>query len=375
MSASVSSGHAGHHHKHATHHKHPAHHHHHHHHSSHVLEKVSTHKAVLHSKGWHAGKAEIEKGERSGALQRVSLDQLPLTHSYTPKVHSTGMKRKTEGFTWDHHDDTTHAWWPQAVTTSRDATGKASKREWTAVTWHGAGNHRTRVSFVDTTHPHDKSKAKYNHVELVIPDPAHPDGRHFKHVACHAGGVSWVGHYLYVADTHGGLRVFDTQHIAKLGKNAVAPKGTGPYVLPQVASYAQPHGSHIKFSGLSLDRAHHSLISQEYDAHKKGGKIVRWPIDLETGKLRTNKHGNVHATAAWKVPLAHVAGVAAVGKGFEIAQMSHPGGLYHATSGHHLHREDHFTRGIQQFSWDSVLGQIWTLAEHRNDRSVWHFKP
>jgi hypothetical protein len=34
-------------------------------------------------------------------------------------------------------------------------------------------------------------------------------------VAAHAGGIAWVGRYLYVADSGKGVRVFDLDHVWK----------------------------------------------------------------------------------------------------------------------------------------------------------------
>ena len=40
-----------------------------------------------------------------------------------------------------------------------------------------------------------------------------PGGRTVKPIKSHAGGIAWYKHYLYVAETHVGLRVFDMRYI------------------------------------------------------------------------------------------------------------------------------------------------------------------
>ncbi|MFL5350049.1 MAG: hypothetical protein ACJ8AT_35175 [Hyalangium sp.] len=348
---------------------------------SHELKRVKT-DATLKPTGFTASDKAISQAVATGTLKPVGgLDHLPLDRHYHATHPTTGMKhQRPAGFTWNHEDGTTPNWFPQAVTTSSDANaqGKIHGRDWVAVTWHSKDNKHSRVSFVDYTHPNDGQKAKYRNVDLVMPDPKHP-GK-FSPVACHAGGASMVGHYLYVADTHGGLRVFDMNKLAQVKDHSAVPKGTSSVVLPQVGFYRVPPELKGKpgapvFSGLSVDRKHNALVSQEYRKDKTGGKIIRWPLDLETGKLKTDASGSVRATEAFSVPLARVAGVVARGDGFDIATMGSPGHLYHATPGHAVKAQDTLAKGIQQFSWDAQRKQTWTLDEHPHHRAVWHFKP
>src|ERR1044072_1654396 len=81
---------------------------------------------------------------------------------------------------------------------------------------------------------------------LVQPtgDATNPD---FKDIPIHAGGVSWYGDYLYVADTGHGMRVFDMRKILKtntggtadqIGRqsNGVYYAHNYGYVLPQIGT-------------------------------------------------------------------------------------------------------------------------------------------
>ncbi|MGW4031597.1 hypothetical protein ACWEFL_20150 [Streptomyces sp. NPDC004838] len=87
-----------------------------------------------------------------------------------------------------------------------------------------------RVSFIN------QQTGRYRHVLLVWPyENSHGhasfDALHAKEASCppgvqspecraqdgiHAGGMTWYGNYLYVADTSNGLRVFDMRHILDL---------------------------------------------------------------------------------------------------------------------------------------------------------------
>lgn len=346
-----------------------------------TLHRISAKNAVLAPTGWKASRAALAKAHAKGALKPVSLDDLPLNRRYTPHTKSSGMSnQKPEGFEWNHEDQLTRSWWPQAVTTSSDSTasGKIHGRKWVAATWHSGDGKRSRISFADVTHPNDPAKGRYRNVELMVPDTKHP-GK-FIPLARHVGGVSWVGHFLYVADTHGGLRMFDMRQLSRVKDPKSVPKGTLPYILPQVGFYKIPSSAKHKrgtpvFSGLSLDRKHHRLISEEYKHGKAGGVIASWPIDLKTGLLKT-QHGRVHANAEWSSPVKGMAGVLSYGDGFQIASMGRPHShLLSVKNGHKAIVKDSLWAGVQQFSWDQTLKQIWTLGEHRGHRAVWHFKP
>lgn len=347
--------------------------------SANTLKSASTRHAVLTSPHLAGGRAAIDKAQSMGNLQAVSLSNLPLDRSYVPHTHDSGMQhRNPGGFRWDAQDQTGN-WWPQAVTTSADsnATGMIDGHKWVAATWHSQDGKRSRISFADVTNPNDPSQAKYRHVELMVPDPKHP-GK-LQPLAKHVGGVSWVGNYLYVADTRGGLRVFDIRELSKVTHPNSVPKGTLPYVLPQVGFYkltgaAKHHGDTPVFSGLSLDRKHGRLISEEF-SHIKGGVIASWPIDLKTGLLKETG-GHVRATKDWRSPVKKMAGVLARGDGFDVVEMGKPRShLHHIDGNGRDHVVDTLWRASQQLSWDSTLNEVWSLGEMRNHRGVWHFKP
>jgi hypothetical protein len=333
---------------------------------------------------------------KSGAFTPVSLNALPLDRKLSvgsdrgpnAAIPYTEMRHQTPtGFAFDAEDQNTKDWYPQAVTTTADAdpkTGLLDGKKWTAVTWHSADGKSARISFLDTTHPDQPESARYRNVALMVPN-AKGDG--LEPLASHVGGVSWVGHYLYVAQTGGGVRVFDANQLLHVEDASKVPAGTGQYVLPQVGYYhvqrapgEKPHagsGSSPLFSGLSVDHSGSppALLSQEYDAEHPGGRIVRWPIDAATGKLGESADGVVQATDAWNVPLKRLAGMVRLKDGFRLATMGSPGELWSARDGGKPQRTDSLAKGIQQFSYDATLNKIWTVAEHPGHRMVWSFAP
>lgn len=342
--------------------------------------------------------ARVDRMVKSGALQPVSLSDLPLDRTYVAgsdrgpdaAIPSTEMHHQSpQGFTFDQADQETSEWMPQAVTTSSESnpqTGEVDGKKWVAVSWHHDDGKRARVSFVDNTHPDDPAARRYANVELMIPDPKHPESDALVPLASHVGGMSWVGNYLYVAQTGGGVRVFDVTQLSKVADPSKLPEGASPYVLPQVGYYhsvgapgEKAHageGAKPLFSGLSVDRTQGepALLSQEYDAEHPGGRIVRWPIDPVTGQLE-QEDGVVQASDAWSVPLKRLAGIVRTKDGFQVATMGSPRGLWDLRPGEKPELKDSLPQGIQQFSYDTLRNQIWTLAEHPGHRMVWAFDP
>ena len=94
----------------------------------------------------------------------------------------------------------------------------------------------------------------------------------------HAGGIAWVGDYLYVAETDGGLRVFDMRHLLQV-PNPDDALGYA-FILPQVGLYKTEPG--LRFSFVALDRTNGpALVTGEYKQGAAGGRIVRWPLGAD----------------------------------------------------------------------------------------------
>jgi hypothetical protein len=241
--------------------------------------------------------------------------------------------RSSARFCWDDADSTVSYWVPQGVSGSSDADDDelwGSDRVLLVAWYHDkdkantAESHGVRISFVD------RNTGKYRHVLLAEP----VSNTNFKPVAIHAGGLAWLGRYLYVADTSRGIRVFDMERILEVSTSRDDVMGLSGgsyyaygyrYVLPQVATYRQavvpaspclPQANALCFSSLALDRSTtpDTLVVGEYrdgrstDPAIEGGRVVHYPVDASTRKL-TLSGGKAVPRTAVTIPKTNVQGV------------------------------------------------------------------
>ncbi|WP_405442971.1 hypothetical protein OG373_36455 [Streptomyces avidinii] len=237
----------------------------------------------------------------------------------------------------------------------------------------------------------------------------------------HAGGIVWYGNYLYVADTRGGLRVFDMRLIMDLDPDndpaTHDPMGTDSdgvrttadvedktkvgrhdnvwysfgyrYVMPQVAAWkfkaaqSNPKGSYAcvstgapKASYISLDRSTvpDRLIMGEYCRPESGypstGRIASYPVAALEGR-------SADVTAqGWAnyLPLANGgAQGAAAYKGTlyvnESKGTDEPGNLwrYQWSDGRLVQNGQAVktARGAEDLYVERGTGRLWSLSEHR----------
>jgi hypothetical protein len=122
-------------------------------------------------------------------------------------------------FDWKSDDYKATRWYPQGISGSGDAWSdgyEGGKRALT-VSWHheprsGEIEKGARVSFVDIS---SLTNVRYRHVLLV--EPYRKNGKaNFRIANTHAGGIVWYKTFLFVADTYGGIRVFDTARMMRV---------------------------------------------------------------------------------------------------------------------------------------------------------------
>src|SRR3569833_4136347 len=225
-------------------------------------------------------------------------------HDRTALPSSFSVAGLSTGFRFDSGDNSDCTNYPQGITTSRDAVGTANSGNYdghqlVVVSWYtkdgcDGGQTRSRITLVDwdATYPN-----QYRKVLLAEPTgtAAAPD---FKDIPIHAGGVSWYGDYLYVADTGKGMRVFDMRKILKTNTGGTADQighQTGStyyahnyaYVLPQVGSITSKttSGTTLAWSSISLDRVSKSIAMTEYtcssgctDYPNRAPRAIRYPF-------------------------------------------------------------------------------------------------
>ena len=268
-----------------------------------------------------------------------------------------GVKGVAGGFRWNAGDNAVDYWWPQGITGSADATpgGVVDGHRELLVSWYSKNGKGTRVSFVNAD---NLSSAKYRHVLLVEPN----DSGGFGLVQSHAGGIAWVGDFLYVAETNGGLRVFDMRRLLKV-PNPDDALGYA-FILPQVGLYKTDPG--LRFSFVALDRSSGpALVTGEYKQGAAGGRIVRWPLgadNLPTGQ----------AAAAFKSPAGSMQGALMLnGKlgSSSSAGQGNPGTFTTGAPGA-ASKGHPWAAGVEDVSYAATSGRVYSLTEYPGARVV-----
>ncbi|CAM05395.1 hypothetical protein A8924_6570 [Saccharopolyspora erythraea NRRL 2338] len=299
---------------------------------------------------------------------------------------------EAEGFCWGQGDDSTEAWIPQGLTASWDAdpSGKVDGHRALVTSWYekGGADRGVRVTFANHDDP---KKPKYRHAILVAPTA---DGG-IAPVKTHAGGIAWVGDNLYVADTWGGLRVFDLRHIWKGAADPTheAFKVDGDkvlaadyrYVIPQVGRYCVPSPSDaskcngdggspskdvLRTSFIGVDRQSGRLVTGEFHDQDTGKRLVRWPLAAD-GSLKADG-GKVKAAEAYRVPHARMQGGVSVGDTFYTTSSENgaPGAWHRMRAGEKPATEGLGIQGPEDMTYDPASKRVWTLSEHANKRAV-----
>lgn len=203
-------------------------------------------------------------------------------------------------------------WFPQGISSTGEADsgdGGIGGHSVVAVSWHyntlegevsaGCRTHNMiKVTLID------RETKKYRHVLLVEPTSTSSSASDFDFIPGHAGGIVWYDHYIYVTDTHNGIRVFDLRKMAKVdtygsdvqtyGINGGVSSACGyAYVLPVIHHYSQPttscpstgpaYDDRLCFSWLSLDKSSGSpykLVAGEfYGGEGSTSRIARYALN------------------------------------------------------------------------------------------------
>jgi hypothetical protein len=298
-----------------------------------------------------------------------------------------------DGFRFADPDNTDCKNYPQGITTSRDAVGAANGGDYdghqlVAVSWYTKGacdgnQERSRITLVDWDADHPN---KYRKVLLVEPTgtAATPN---FKDIPIHAGGVSWYGDYLYVADTGRGMRVFDMRKILKTNTGGTAgqigrqPNGTYyahnyAYVLPQVGTVASKttSGTNLAWSSISLDRVTKSIVMTEYTCKSgcdkypnRAPRAIRFPFAAGA----TTFAPATTASQALKLPWYNLNGVASH-NGRWWFNSSGQKQLYYWAPATGSATHPFVSSGESISYWEDATKPdlLWTLQEGRGNRNV-----
>ena len=298
------------------------------------------------------------------------------------------------GFVWNDGDMDVSYWYPQGITGTSDAYGAANHngRRLMMVSWYHRTDNRptkgARISLVDLTNLND---IRYRHLLLVKPITT-VNGVNFRAVrydhgdqdALHAGGIVWLGPYLYVADTRVGMRVFDltrmmrmssTDDTGAIGLAGNRSDGHGyAYVIPQVARYALTDTScPLSFSAISLDRSTQppTILSSEYRSGDPQGRLIHWPVDLENHRL-LDLHGLVDGRQIKMSAQTRVQGALTWEGNYYISsssQFNRFGRLYRTRPGMESSISA-WIYGCEDLYYERSTGLIWTPGEFPDFRDV-----
>ena len=325
-----------------------------------------------------------------------------------PGCHSGDLQVATtwRALCWSETDDAARFWYPQGITGSGDSSGTTPfytsctgcpAHKALAVSWHSTHDTLAKISFVDVSA--SMADAPYDDALLVVPN-ASASG--FSALHSHASGIAWYGRYLYVFSSGSkSVQVFDVSRIWAVNAPDGAGVGCDPatgacsaaglrYAMPRVGYYRFADGFgcwgriglNPCFSSVALDRktVPDTLVTTEYNI-KSGGRIVRWPIDQRTGRLRpvAKSRRTIVPIAGWKSTLRRQQGAAFYGRNGVVSALC-PDGVQSANSSRScLYRASlsstkrtarltttYWTtapRGTQNIGYWPTTGELWTLNE------------
>lgn len=329
---------------------------------------------------------------------RDSGDLLSVTDSLNREGRSGISSRNSdrlrnhewEGFRWNTGDENVSYWYPQGITGSSDGFGAATARKYVLVSWYDNSDDRptrgVRVSLADVT---DMDDVRYRHLLLVEPSGT-PDSPDFGPVATgsggalHAGGIVWWEDLLYVADTTGGLRVFDLSNVMRTTHSDTARIGVAGarfdalgygFAVPELMRYTPTAEScSVRFSFVGLDRSSTppALVTGEYQSDNAGGRIVVWNLDPATGLLEL-REGASRASAAYVGGQTRMQGAVRYDGNIYISSSSQVGSLgrlYRTRPGLDESSISAWVYGAEDLYIDRERDIIWTAAEHPGNRDV-----
>ena len=307
------------------------------------------------------------------------------TPTADPAGNPPGLIR---AFGWQAGDESVTYWIPQGLTGSFDgrSDGLVAGKKLVLVSWYyeranepnSPAEKGVRIAIVDVTDPNAVS---YRFALLV--EPIVKDGRSdLAPIVIHAGGLTWIGDYLYVPVTGSGFRVFDLSRILRvagpadrLGYDATTGEYDAhgyKYVIPQVGEYTAQSCDPV-FSYVALDRSTTplSLVSGEYNAASIAGRIYRWPLD-EQNRLQLTDQARVIPGGAWFAGESHLQGGLSHDATFFLSSSYPAGGagaLYRVTE-----TMPSATLGWidspEDLAYDPQLDAVWSMSEAVDARHV-----
>ncbi|WP_146075280.1 RICIN domain-containing protein [Streptomyces sp. Ru71] len=274
-----------------------------------------------------------------------------------------------DGYCWgeptDADESGTNGWAPQGFSVPHTSAGDGywAGERWEVTSWHlGSDNRQSRLRFVDRT----SATPRYYDVALVDFGGGTSVTPHMSH----ADGVVWYENRLFVANG-GTLDVVELRDLTRYSGISGFD-----YVLPVRARYTTTVGTSDGkcvpaagtwpcMNGLSFDREHSALVSNEYyNVDGSGGRIVQWPFDLGTGYFPGTANT---AEAAWVSPVWRMQGVVRAEGSFFISgqcpssfdvSYREPACVHKGAPGDSTHVLTAVPDMAQNLDWDASTGRI-----------------
>ncbi|MFD6140687.1 hypothetical protein [Promicromonospora sp. NPDC060271] len=344
-------------------------------------------------------------GALDSALPNVTVGAVADDANRTPSCDSApSVTHRTAYYCWNAGDQDTPDWYPQGITTSSDALGDGTYdgKRLNLVSWYDHADDgidkgvRISVSNLSAS----ASAPPYRHILLVEPSGT-ASAPSYRPVTVHAGGIMWYGNLLYVADTSGGFRVFDLDHLWQVSTGSSSAVGRQPdgsyhafdykYVLPQTAKFTDSTVggyAQLQHSSVALDRTSSpdSVIVSEYRSAADvdaGAQVrtIRVPVDYTNRYLKPASDGIIKATEAYRTDLESVQGSTAINGEFFFSQSdgsnhSDPNSdgdlhTFAAPSGSIVRHGNALTVGAEDLSYDPTRDYLWSLGEYPGYRWVY----
>lgn len=236
--------------------------------------------------------------------------------------------------TWDAADRRDPEWWPQGVAVSEDVL---------AVSWYSRT--ATRISFLDLR------TRRYTHAALVTPS--------LEPVRVHAGGLAWVGSWLYVCATRRGLLACHLPDLAR----------TPSLVLPVARTYRAT--GDLRFSFCSSSPS--SLVVGEYGSGSQSRRLARFPLDPDTGQLRLDASGACVASVVDDGVVPRTQGVVDLGERLALTRSRgpwRPGSVWSGPPGALRERRWAVPMGPEDLALSPDGDLLWTVTEHPRRRWI-----
>jgi hypothetical protein len=287
-----------------------------------------------------------------------------------------------ESWAWGLRDNWSPTWWPQGIDV-----GEHDGRRLLAVSWFAQPKRGVRMgarlSFVDFRDPR---RPRYHHVLLVTPVRQGSDAGSpvtLEPVTVHAGGIVWTGDRILVADTAGGIRVFDLGNLLRTSRAMFGYR----YLLPQSATYRSTGAKKAKEAGipwlrysfLSLEHGGDQprLVAGEYRNAGAGDRLVRIAIDAGGGLL-VDEGGHaglvdVHEPGVWRMQGACVVD----GRWFITSSNGdrEGGDLWSGEPGTLTRHRHVLPAGPEDLAYDPRTRQLWSVCEWPRHRRIFSVDP